>query len=104
MVGSAGAIALKGAPERGDSRIVTIRRSRAPAPAWLASHQDSLWRLATLRVKHAEVAELVDAQDLGSCGSAVGVRVPPSAFRHPLTSPRDAEGKLSFTREKTRTT
>ena len=30
----------------------------------------------------AKVAELVDAQDLGSCGlKAVGVRVPPFAFK-----------------------
>jgi hypothetical protein len=43
----------------------------------------------------AEVAELADAQDLGSCGrKAVGVQLPPSAPDFYLSAYRSSRGQL----------
>ena len=48
-----------------------------------AADDDTMGRFA--RRHDAEVAELADAQDLGSCGrEAVGVQLPPSALEIPL--------------------
>src|SRR5580704_16103868 len=66
-----------------------LGRRHNPVPSWLGSgsvwtHYPWLWRPGAdsryIGGTTAGVAELADAQDLGSCGrKAVGVQIPPSA-------------------------